>query len=88
MAASVGFDNVVLSAVTKMALKIGVADKVGGNKISIKLTRFNIELIHADITLKAFALLEAYTLSEGWTLSDIPVAARAILPGCTQQCGF
>ena len=48
-------------------------------RISKRLSRFNIELINADITLKTFSLIEKYSLSNGLALPDSFVAATAMV---------
>jgi predicted nucleic acid-binding protein len=75
----IGVDNIVLTAITKIELLKGAVNKADIQKISSKLSRFNIELINADITLKAFSLIEKYSLSNGLALPDGFIAATAIV---------
>ena len=59
----IGIDNIILTAITKIELLAGAINKADIQKISKKLSRFNIELITPEITLKAFSLIESYTLA-------------------------
>ena len=76
---SIELDNVVLSAVTKMELMLGATNKADMEKITKRLTRFNIALINNEVTLKAFDLLETYRLSHGLSLPDSIIAATALM---------
>ena len=75
----IGIDNIILSAITKIELLAGAINKADIQKISKKLSRFNIELLNPDVTVKAFSLIEAYTHSHGLALPDSLVAATAIV---------
>lgn len=72
-------DRIVLSAITKMELMLGAANKHELMKIDEKLHRFNIALINNDITLKAFVLLHNHHLSHGLAIPDCIIAATAIV---------
>ena len=76
---TIGIDNVILTAITKIELLAGAINKADSIKISRKLSRFNIELINPEITVKAFSLIETYCLSHGLALPDSFVAATAII---------
>lgn len=76
---SIGIDNIILTAITKIELLAGAINKADIAKISSKLSRFNIELLNSEITLKAFSLIETYSLSHGLALPDSFVAATAII---------
>lgn len=75
----IGLNNVVLSAITKMELMLGAANKKDLNSINKKLKRFNIALINNDITLKAFDLLQSYYLSHSLKIPDCIIASTAII---------
>ena len=76
---TIGIDNVISSAITKIELLKGAINKADIQRISKRLSRFNIELINADITLKTFSLIEKYSLSNGLALPDSFVAATAMV---------
>jgi predicted nucleic acid-binding protein len=78
---TIGIDNVILTAITKIELLAGAINKADSIKISKKLSRFNIELINSEITLKAFSLIETYGLSHGLALPDSFVASTAMEMG-------
>ena len=80
---SIGLDNVVLSAVTKMELIVGATNKADMQKIVKQLTRFNVALINDDITLKSLSLLETYHLSHGLSLPDGIIAATTLVTDLT-----
>jgi hypothetical protein len=74
-------ENVILSAISKMELLTGVANKTEMAAIVKKLTRYNILLINDEITIKAFELLQNYYLSHSLQLPDALIAATAIVAG-------
>ena len=76
---SIGLNNVVLSAITKMELMLGATNKNDLNRINKKLKRFNIALINNDITLNAFILLQSFYLSHGLKIPDCIIASTAII---------
>lgn len=76
---NIGLDQIVLSAITKMELLMGVSNKRDLIEVSKKIARYNIALINGDITLKSFELLRNYRLSNGLALPDSIIAATAIV---------
>ena len=74
----IGLDNVVLTTITKIELLAGAVNKSDIQKISKKLSRFNIELFNPAIAIRAFSLIESYALSHGLALADSIIAATAI----------
>lgn len=76
---SINLNNVVLSAITKMELMLGAANKRDMNRIKKKLNRFNIAFINNDIMLKAFDLLQSHYLSHGLKIPDYIIASTAII---------
>ena len=74
----IGINNVILTAITKIELLAGAINKRDRVKISARLTRFNINLINPEITIRAFSLIEMYALSHGLALPDGLIAATAI----------
>ena len=76
---TIGIDDVLLSAITKMELMMGAINKSDMTKIERGLERFNIALINNDITLLSFELLKTYRLSHGISLPDSIIAATALI---------
>lgn len=74
-------DNVILTAITKIELLAGAINKADVQKISRKLSRFNVELLNPDITVKAFSLIERYGLSHSLALPDSLIAATSMVMG-------
>jgi hypothetical protein len=74
----VGLKNIVISAVTKMELMMGIKNKENQIKLLKTLKGFSISLINNDITLEAINLLEEYKLSHGLSIPDCLIAATAI----------
>jgi len=74
----IGVDNVILTAITKIELLAGAVNKPDIQKISKKLSRFNIELFSPAIAVRAFSLIEMYALSHGLALADSIIAATVI----------
>jgi predicted nucleic acid-binding protein len=74
---SIGLDNIVISAITKMELLMGASNKSEEVKINKKLYRFTTALISSEITLVAFELFERYRLSHGLTIPDCFIAATS-----------
>ena len=70
-------DNVVISAITKMELMQGAANKAEEIKISKRLARFNTALINNEITIEALLLFETYRLSHGLAIPDCLIAATS-----------
>ena len=75
----IGLNNVVISAITKLELLAGVANKKNLDLLNNKLSRFNIALINNETTIKAFELMVKYRLSHGLALPDCLIAATAII---------
>jgi predicted nucleic acid-binding protein len=75
----VGIDNVIITAITKMEILSGAINKKDILHISRKLSRFNIELISPEVTLKSFTLIESYSLSHGLAMPDSMIAATALV---------
>jgi predicted nucleic acid-binding protein len=73
----IGLDNIIISAITKMELLMGAANKSEEIKIKKKLNRFNTALINNDITLEGIELFERYRLSHGLRIPDCLIAATA-----------
>ncbi|HEY4323167.1 MAG TPA: PIN domain-containing protein [Mucilaginibacter sp.] len=74
----IGFENILISSVTKMELLLGAKSKADLLTIQKKLNRFSIVLINPSINLKAINLIESYRLSHGLALADALIAAIAI----------
>lgn len=76
---TIELDNVVISAVSKMELMVGAANKSDMKRITKKLNRFNIALISNEITLLSFDLLQSYRLSHSLSLPDSLIDATALI---------
>lgn len=68
----------MLSAISKMELLSGAANKAELMAISKKLARFSTILIDPIITELSMALLQTYKLSHGLALPDCFIAATAL----------
>ncbi|MBY0435422.1 MAG: type II toxin-antitoxin system VapC family toxin [Cyclobacteriaceae bacterium] len=77
----IGFDYILMSAITKMELMVGAKNKKELNEISEKLNRFPIILINDKVCLRALDLLQQYHLSQGLALPDCLIAATALETG-------
>jgi len=77
----IGIDNIIISAITRMELLMGAANKSEESKIKKELNRFNTALINNDITLEAIELFEMYRLSHGLGIPDCLIAATAKILG-------
>ena len=73
----IGLDNVTISAITKMELLMGAANKTEEAKIKKKLLRFSVALINNEITTDALELFETYRLSHGLAIPDCFIASTA-----------
>jgi predicted nucleic acid-binding protein len=73
----IGLDNIVISAITKMELLMGAANKLEESNISKKINRFNIALINNEITKEAIQLFETYRLSNGLAIPDCFIGSTA-----------
>ena len=75
----IGLNNVMLSAITKMELIMGVSNKNELNRINKNIHQFDIALIDDNITLSAIQLLQNYKLSHGLAIPDSLIAASSII---------
>ena len=75
---TIGINNVVLSAITKIELLTGATNKADMKRISKNLDQWIIALLDIDITLTSFSLIEKYSLSHGLALPDSIIAATAL----------
>ncbi|GAA3989615.1 type II toxin-antitoxin system VapC family toxin [Mucilaginibacter dorajii] len=75
---TIGFQNILISSITKMELILGATNKVDLQKISKNLNRFSVLLINPEINLRAIDLVQSYRLSHGLALADAMIAATAI----------
>jgi predicted nucleic acid-binding protein len=71
-------DNVVLSAISKMELIAGAANKLELRLLNKNIYRLNILLINPEISSIALNLVENYNLSHGLAIPDALIAATAI----------
>lgn len=76
--ASIGLDNIMISAISKMELIKGTTHKEHGQQVKKKLKRLDTILINPEITLRAMDLLGTYHLSHGLAIPDALIAATAI----------
>ena len=74
----IGIDNVVLSAISKMELIAGAANKAELRVLNKNISRLNILLINPEITSTAIRLIENYKLSYGIDIPDALIAATAM----------
>jgi len=74
----IGFQNILISSITKMELILGATNKADLHKISRDLNRFGVLLINPEINLRAIDLVQSYRLSHGLALADAMIAATAI----------
>jgi predicted nucleic acid-binding protein len=75
---TIGFQNILISSITKMELILGATNKADLQKISKNLNRFGVLLINPEINLRAIDLVQSYRLSHGLALADAMIAATAI----------
>ena len=75
----IALDNVVISAITKMELLLGAANKQELKKIDRFTTRFNLILINDEITKQAFNLLKLYHLSHRLAIPDSIIASTSMV---------
>jgi len=75
---TIGFQNILISSITKMELISGATNKADLQKISKNLNRFSVLLINPEINLRAIDLVQSYRLSHGLALADAMIAATAI----------
>ena len=74
----IGYENIVLSTVTKIELLVGAVDKADMLKISKNIAPLIISPIDTNISLMAVALIEKYFLSHNLAFADSFIAATAI----------
>lgn len=75
---TIGFENILISSITKMELILGATNKADLQKISKNLNRFAVLLINPEINLRAIDLVQSYRLSHGLALADAMIAATTI----------
>ena len=75
---TIGFQNILISSITKMELISGATNKADLQKISKNLNRFSVLLINPEINLRAIDLVQSYRLSHDLALADAMIAATAI----------
>jgi len=75
----ISLDNVVISAITKMELLLGAANKNELKQIDKHIARFNLLLINDQITNQALDLLKSYHLSHNLAIPDSIIASTAIV---------
>jgi predicted nucleic acid-binding protein len=74
----IGFQQILISSITKMELISGANNKADLHKISKDINRFGVLLINPEINLRAIDLVQSYRLSHGLALADAMIAATAI----------
>lgn len=74
---AIGFDNIVVSAISRMELLMGASNKEDEAIIKKKILRFNTALINNEITKEAIRLFENYRLSHGLAIPDCIIAATS-----------
>lgn len=74
----IGFQNILISSITKMELILGATNKEDLKTINKSLNRFSVLLINPAINLRAIDLVYTYRLSHGLALADAMIAATAI----------
>jgi predicted nucleic acid-binding protein len=72
-------DNIVISAITKMELFLGVANKVELKQTDKLIGRFGLLLINERITKQALELLKSYHLSHNLAIPDSIIASTAVV---------
>lgn len=77
----IGLDNVSISAITKMELIAGAANKTEQIAITANINYFDTLIINEDITLIAVQLMEKYRLSHGLAIPDAIIAATSLFTG-------
>ena len=73
----IGLDNVIISAITKMELIAGAANKAELRLLNKNIDRFNVLLINPAICATALTLMENYRLSHKLDIPDALIAATA-----------
>lgn len=75
---TIGLDNILISAVTKMELIKGATRKEHSQQINKQLKRLDIILLSPQITVRTIELLKTYHLSHGLAIPDGSIAATAL----------
>ena len=75
----IGFENIVISTITRMELIIGANNKSELSRINKNSHNFEISLINGEIATLAVQLLQDYKLSHGLALPDAFIAATSII---------
>ena len=75
---SIGIDNVLISAISKMELIKGTLHKEHSQLVSKKLKRFDTILLSPEITIRTIELLNTYHLSHGLVIPDALIAATSL----------
>ncbi len=75
---SIGVDNILISALTKMELIKGTASKEHSQQVAKNLKRLDTVLLNTAITLRAIELVNTYHLSHGLAIPDAFIAATAL----------
>ncbi|HEY9003085.1 MAG TPA: type II toxin-antitoxin system VapC family toxin [Mucilaginibacter sp.] len=77
----IGLDNVIISAITKMELIAGAANKIELRLLNKNIGRFNVLLINPALCSVALTLMENYRLSHKLDIPDALIAATAKYAG-------
>ena len=72
-------DNIVISAITKMELFLGVTNKIELNQIDKLIGRFGLLLMNERITNQSLELLKTYHLSHNLAIPDSIIASTALV---------
>ncbi len=75
----IGIDNVLISAITKMELIAGAANKAELRSINKNIYGIELLLINIEVSSKAISLFESYKLSHNLAMPDALIAATAIV---------
>ena len=74
--------SLTISVVTEMKLIIGCRGKAEQRAVDQFVRRFRVELLTAEASARAAALLRRYRLSHGLQIADALIAATALCLGC------
>lgn len=75
----ISLENIVISAITKMELLLGAANKTELKQIDKLTMRFGLLLINDKVTNQALELLKSYHLSHNLAIPDSIIAATALV---------
>ena len=78
---TIGLDNVVISAITRMELLMGAGNREEEVRIKKRIVRFNMALINNEITEEALRIFEMYRLSHSLAIPDCFIAATSKVTG-------